>query len=111
MSLSCDAKIALVTGAGSGIGRATALALAREGAAVVIGDIDAYSGQETARLVTTAGGRALFVEVDVAIPGQVHDLGKIRDQLAAEATPTTPATTVAAGPTTAATTTTTTIKG
>jgi NAD(P)-dependent dehydrogenase (short-subunit alcohol dehydrogenase family) len=59
-------KTAVVTGAGSGIGRATALRFADEGANVVAADIAADAGRETADLIADAGGDATFVEVDVA---------------------------------------------
>ena len=58
-------KVAFVTGAGSGIGRATALAFAREGANVVVVGIPEPDHQETARLIEEAGGRALAVACDV----------------------------------------------
>lgn len=58
-------KIALVTGASSGIGRATALVFAREGAKVVVSDVQAEQGEETAALVRAQGGDALFVKADV----------------------------------------------
>jgi NAD(P)-dependent dehydrogenase (short-subunit alcohol dehydrogenase family) len=61
-------KVALVTGAGSGIGRATALLLAREGATVVVSDIAEDAGQETVQLITAAGGTASFVRTDVSQP-------------------------------------------
>jgi len=56
---------ALVTGAGSGIGRATALALAREGARVMVSEIDAARGQETVAAIEASGGQARFVALDV----------------------------------------------
>ena len=58
-------KVAIITGAGSGIGRATALALAQEGAPIVVADLNEGSGHETVRLVEDAGGKAAFVHVDV----------------------------------------------
>ena len=58
-------KVAFITGAGSGIGRATALAFAREGASVVVADVSEPGSQETARMIEAAGGRALAVRCDV----------------------------------------------
>lgn len=58
-------KVALITGGGSGIGRATALALARAGASVVIADVDEEGGRETVRLIEGEGGRAAYVRADV----------------------------------------------
>ena len=59
-------KIALVTGGSSGIGRATALIFAREGAKVVVADVAVEGGEETVRLVNAAGGAAIFVKTDVS---------------------------------------------
>ena len=58
-------KVAFVTGAANGIGRAAALAFAREGASVVVADVSEQGNQETARLIEKAGGRALAVSCDV----------------------------------------------
>ncbi|MDB5914574.1 MAG: short-chain dehydrogenase/reductase, partial [Ramlibacter sp.] len=60
-------KVAIVTGAGSGIGRAIALAYARAGAKVVVSDTNPVSGEETVALVRQAGGSALFAAADVSV--------------------------------------------
>jgi NAD(P)-dependent dehydrogenase (short-subunit alcohol dehydrogenase family) len=64
-------KVAIVTGGGSGIGRATAELFAREGAKVVVADYKAEPGQDAVRAIRDAGGDALFVQVDVSDPAQV----------------------------------------
>jgi meso-butanediol dehydrogenase/(S,S)-butanediol dehydrogenase/diacetyl reductase len=59
-------KVALITGAGSGIGRAAALRFAKEGARVVAVDWNVQAGQETVGLIVSSGGEATFVEADVS---------------------------------------------
>ena len=61
-----EGKVAVVTGAAMGIGRASALAFAREGAAVVVADIDDEGGRETVSLIGDAGCEASFVHTDVS---------------------------------------------
>lgn len=67
-------KVAVVTGAGSGIGRATARALARSGAAVVVGDIDEAAGEETVAQIVAEGGTVTFVRCDVSDARSVEAL-------------------------------------
>src|SRR5688572_30033878 len=61
-----DGKVALITGAGSGIGRESALLFSAEGAAVVVVDRDDRAGQESVEAVKGAGGRAVFAHADVS---------------------------------------------
>jgi len=74
MGKSFIGKVALVTGGSSGIGRATAIAFAKEGAKVVIGDILTEKGEETVRLIRQGGGDAIFVQVDVSKSTDVKNL-------------------------------------
>ncbi|MFF4081671.1 SDR family NAD(P)-dependent oxidoreductase [Streptomyces sp. NPDC001777] len=67
-------KVAVITGAGSGIGRAAAELMSGQGARVVVADHDARSAEETAGIVEAAGGRALPVTVDVTDEGSVADM-------------------------------------
>jgi NAD(P)-dependent dehydrogenase (short-subunit alcohol dehydrogenase family) len=71
-----EGKIGLVTGAGSGIGRATALAMVREGAKVVVSDVDDAGGAETVKMIADKGGDGFFVHADVSDPAQVEALVK-----------------------------------
>lgn len=70
-------KVAVITGAGMGIGRATALLLAREGARVVVADYDAESGRETVRLICQEGSEALFVRANVTQPNDVQTMVRV----------------------------------
>lgn len=67
-------KVALVTGAASGIGRASALALARAGAAVCLSDVNADDGRETARQINESGGRAIFQRCDVTRLAEIETM-------------------------------------
>jgi NAD(P)-dependent dehydrogenase (short-subunit alcohol dehydrogenase family) len=67
-------KVALITGGGSGIGRATALIFAREGAKLVIADLSRKGGEETVAMVKQASGEAISFESDVLKPGAAEDL-------------------------------------
>jgi len=67
-------RVALVTGAGSGIGRAVALGFAARGAKVMVADFAEEGGRETVRLVEEAGGQAQFVKVDVSDAASVEAL-------------------------------------
>jgi NAD(P)-dependent dehydrogenase (short-subunit alcohol dehydrogenase family) len=65
-------KVAVVTGAGLGLGRASAMAFAREGARVVVTDIDAVNGQKTVDMIKKAKGEAMFLKVDVSKSADVQ---------------------------------------
>src|SRR5262245_54809654 len=69
-------KVAVVTGGGSGIGRATCELFAEEGAAVVIAEQNADTGKQTADAITGKGGKALFVQTDVADENGVRAMVK-----------------------------------
>src|SRR5215468_2282841 len=61
-----EGKVALVTGGASGIGRATALTFAREGAKLIVADMNEDGGHQTVHMITEKGGEAIFVQVDVS---------------------------------------------
>src|SRR5262244_1249284 len=69
-----EGKVALVTGGASGIGRATALTFAREGAKLVIADMNEDGGQQTVHMITEKGGEAIFVRTDVSKAVEVQAL-------------------------------------
>ena len=65
MAGNLDGKTALITGGGSGIGRAASLAYASEGARVVVADVKVEGGEETVQLIKEAGGEAILVHADL----------------------------------------------
>ena len=71
-----EAKVAIVTGASSGIGRAIALVFAREGAKIVVSDMNEDGGRDTVKLVEQQGGDAIFVKANVAQPADMESLVK-----------------------------------
>jgi len=74
MAESLEGKVALVTGGSSGIGRASALAFAREGAKVVVADVQVKGGEETVRMIKDTGREAIFVKADVSKASDVENL-------------------------------------
>jgi len=66
-------KVALITGAGTGIGRATAQLMAAEGAKVVVAELNAAAGEQTAQLIVQAGGDAIAIPTDVTEPDSVKN--------------------------------------
>ncbi len=76
MLLGLENKVALVTGGSSGIGRACALAFAREGGKVVVADVLVKGGEETVQMIKEAGGESIFVKADVSKIEDVEALVK-----------------------------------
>ncbi|MGD9600382.1 MAG: SDR family oxidoreductase [Gammaproteobacteria bacterium] len=74
MGMTCDGKVALVTGGASGIGRATACLLAQAGARVMVADVNLQGCEETVDMIATAGGQAAARRVDVADEQDVAQL-------------------------------------
>ena len=69
-------KVAVITGAGSGIGRSTALLFAKEGAKIAVVDLDSNKGSESVVLITEPGGDAAFIPADISIASDVRQMVK-----------------------------------
>lgn len=74
MAGTLEGKVALVTGASAGIGRASAIAFAREGAKVVVSDVNVEGGEETVHIIQDTGGEAIFTKADVSNSTEVEAL-------------------------------------
>lgn len=74
MNYGFGGKVALVTGAGSGIGRATAIGFAQSGAKVTVSDVNEATGNETVDLISQSGGTAIFIKCDVADADAVNHM-------------------------------------
>ena len=69
-----NGKVAIITGAGSGMGQTAAVMFAKEGAKIVVADINADAGEKTVRLVRDAGGDAIFVKTDMSKSESIKDM-------------------------------------
>ncbi len=75
-----EGKVALITGAGSGIGRETAVLFAKEGAQIVAVDINDAAGAETVQMITDAGGEAVYVHADVSSDADSENMVKVAEE-------------------------------
>jgi len=75
-----DNKVALITGGSAGIGRATSLLFAAQGAKVVVADLDDIRGEETASLIKKNGGHAIFVKADVALAKDCENMVSVAEK-------------------------------
>lgn len=73
-SVRLENKVAIVTGGAGGIGRATAIKFAKEGAKVVVADLNSTGGQETVKMISDFGGESIFIETDVTNSGHVKEV-------------------------------------
>jgi len=76
MAQQFSGKVALVTGGASGLGRASAIALAKEGAGVAVSDVAVSEGEATVQMVKQSGGQAIFIRADVTKSGEVETMVK-----------------------------------
>ena len=72
-----DNRIVIITGAASGIGRASAMRFAQEGAKVAIADINTPEGQKTVEMITAFGGKAIFIQTDVGSEADLENMVKV----------------------------------
>lgn len=78
INMSHTGKVAIITGAGSGLGQAAALKLAEKGASIVVVDLVEETGQETVKQIKELGGKAIFVQADVSKAADVENYVKKR---------------------------------
>src|SRR5437867_1151634 len=75
-----EGKVALITGAGSGIGRESALLFSREGARIVVADVNEEGGRGTVEQVRSAGGEALFIRADVSAAAEAEGMVRAAEE-------------------------------